>query len=236
VRKSVKSGCARSAQARRWSVLLLAALGLAACGSDESSTVPTVSQEASGANGPQSAQGTRPPAPDDAISGRPGGPQGEVGGAAGDQGTSSPSASERQQIERTVERYIAALNAHDGGEVCSLLAPGALDGIRLPERRGSCAASLDASIGHRAPGGAPRWLHTRLVDADSVVLVRGGDGRLTGTVVHRFGGSREPSIEDDVVYLRRAGGRWLIVKPSASFYRAIGARDVPLSALTAPRS
>jgi hypothetical protein len=38
------------------------------------------------------------------------------------------------------------------------------------------------------------------------------------------------------VYLRRSGGRWLIVKPSASFYRAIGAKDVPLSALTAPRS
>ena len=111
---------------------------------------------------------------------------------------------------------------------------GALADVRLPERRGSCQASLDASIGHAAPGGAPRWLHTRLVDADAVVLVQGGDGRLTGTVVHRFAGSREPSIEDDVVYLRRVGEVWLIVKPSASFYRAIGARDVPLSALTPP--
>jgi hypothetical protein len=53
--------------------------------------------------------------------------------------------------------------------------------------------------------------------------------------VHRFAAGREPSIEDDVVYLRRDDGRWLIVKPSASFYRAIGARDVPVTALTPPR-
>ena len=214
-------------------ILALAAVALAGCGSDESTTAPTASPGASGANGPQSAQGGRPAAPDDAISGRPGGPQGEVGGGA-EPGTRSPSASDQRRIEATVSRYIAAMNAHDGSAVCALLAPGALDGIRLPERRGSCAASLDASIGHPAPGGAPRWLHTRLVGADSIVLVKGGDGRLTGTVVHRYGGSHEPGIEDDVFYLRRSGGRWLIVKPGATFYRAIGAKDVPLSALTPP--
>jgi len=38
-----------------------------------------------------------------------------------------------------------------------------------------------------------------------------------------------------VVYLRKVGGRWLIVKPSATFYRAIGAKDVPLIALTPPK-
>lgn len=209
-------------------LLLAAALALAGCGSDGSSE-ESAPPQASGANGPQSAQGGRPAAPDDAISGRPGGPQREVGG-----GTRAPSASEKRRIEATVKRYIAALNGDDGEALCALLAPGALDGVGLPVRRGSCAPSLDASIGHRPPGGAPRWLHTKLVGADSVVLVKGGDGRLTGTVVHRFAGSREPSIEDDVVYLRRSGGRWLIVKPSATFYRAIGARDVPLSALTAP--
>jgi hypothetical protein len=210
--------------------LLALALALAGCGSGESSTSQTASQQASGANGPQSAQGTRPAAPDDAISGRPGGPQGEVGAGA----TRNPSPSDRRLIATTVKRYIAALNAHDGAAVCTLLAPGALDGVRLPVRRGTCAASLDASIGHRPPGGAPRWLHTRLAGADSVVLVKGGDGRLTGTVVHRYAGSHEPGIEDDVFYLRRSGDRWLIVKPGGTFYRAIGAKDVPLSALTPP--
>jgi hypothetical protein len=213
-------------------ILVLAALALAGCGSDQSSTDETAAQQASGANGPQSAQGPRPAAPDDAISGRPGGPQGEVGEGPE---THAPSPTDERRIEATVNRYVAALNAHDGGALCALLAPGALDGVPLPVRRGSCAASLDASIGHPAPGGAPRWLHTRLVGADSVVLVKGGDGRLTGTVVHRYAGSHEPGIEDDVFYLRRSGDRWLIVKPGGTFYRAVGAKDVPLSALTPPQ-
>ena len=106
--------------------------------------------------------------------------------------------------------------------------------IDLPVRRPSCAASLDASVGHRGGGGSPRWLATRLVDADAVVTIEGGLGRLTGTVVHRFAGSREPSIEDDVIYLRMVGGRWRIAKPSSTFYRAIGARDVPIAALKPP--
>ncbi len=133
-----------------------------------------------------------------------------------------------------MRRYVAAIDAADGAAVCSLLAPGALAGVDLPVRRASCAASLSASIGHRGPAGSPRWLRTRLVDADSVVRIEGGLGRLTGTVVHRFAGSREPSIEDDVIYLRRVGGRWRIAKPSATLYRAIGAREVPIEALRPP--
>jgi hypothetical protein len=54
------------------------------------------------------------------------------------------------------------------------------------------------------------------------------------TVVSRFAGHREPSIEDDLVYLHKIGGRWRIVKASAIFYRAIGARNVPLGALVPP--
>jgi hypothetical protein len=54
-------------------------------------------------------------------------------------------------------------------------------------------------------------------------------------VVTTYRGDREPTIEDDLVYLRRTGTAWLVAKPSASFYRAIGAREVPLTALVAPR-
>ena len=146
-----------------------------------------------------------------------------------------PGRSRRQRrIEAAVRRYVAAIDAGDGAALCALLAPGALRGVDLPVRRGSCAASLGASIGHPSPGGSPRWLRTRLVDADSVVTIEGGLGRLTGTVVHRFAGSREPSIEDDVIYLRQVGGRWRIAKPSSTFYRAIGVRDVPIAALQPP--
>ncbi len=37
-----------------------------------------------------------------------------------------------------------------------------------------------------------------------------------------------------MIYLRRIGGRWRIAKPSATFYRAIGTRDVPIAALRPP--
>jgi hypothetical protein len=141
---------------------------------------------------------------------------------------------ERRRIDAAVHSYVAAIDADDGAALCALLAPRALAGVDLPVRRATCAGSLSASIGHPTPAGSPRWLRTRLVDADTVVTITGAIGRLTGTVVHRFAGGREPSIEDDVIYLRRVGGRWLIAKPSATFYRAIGVRDVPIEALRPP--
>lgn len=202
---------------------------------------------------------TQTAAPDGAIETRPGGPHDpahatEGGPEHGDEGpghTEPPGAfpaprpdlgarpapaGDQQGIEQAVRSYIGGLNAHDGKLVCRTLAPSALTGIDLPVRRGGCAASVTASIGFAEPGGQPEWRHTRLVDSDSVVLVKGGGGRLTGTVVHLFRGSREPSIEDDVIYLERSGSRWLIAQPSTTFYRAIGVGDVPLSALTPPRN
>jgi hypothetical protein len=224
-------------------VVAAVALSLAAagCGGDDDdetttgrdpvATTPDVGTETDGGVGPLSADDERPPAPDDVIEDRPGGPGDDDG--QGDE-TTEPSPSDELLIERTVKSYIAALNHDDGEGLCALLAPGALRGVELPARRGSCAATMRASIGQPPPQGAPRWLGTKLVDADAIVLVQGGDGRLTGTVVHRFAAAREPSIEDDVVYLRKIGDVWLLAKPSASFYRAIGARDVPITALTPP--
>ncbi len=197
----------------RLTALALLAAGLAGCGSGgektpSAATGPTTTSDAS-----RTAKPTQP------VQG---------------QGAREADPDERLRIERTVRRYVAELNAHDGDGLCSALAPGALHGVRLPVNRGSCAASLDGSIGYPAPGGAPSWVATRLVDADTVVLLAGGYGRFTGTFVHTFAGGREPSIEDDVVYLRRIGGEWRIVKPSATFYRAIGRRDIPIGSLTPP--
>jgi hypothetical protein len=196
---------------------------------------PQTSPQAGTSTAPQSAGDTRGPAPDDVIHDKPGGAgSGGVRPSSGGNGERQPTSTDRRRIERTVKAYVAALNADDGAALCRLFAPGALKGVKLPVHRGSCAATLKASVGHRGDRGAPRWLSTRVVDADTVVIVRGGDGRFTGTVVHKLAG-REPSIEDDVVYLRKQGGTWLILKPSASFYRAIGARDVPVTALTPPK-
>ena len=68
----------------------------------------------------------------------------------------------------------------------------------------------------------------------SAVALEGSLARVTATTVTRFAGNREPSVEDDVVYLRQRNGRWLIAKPSTSLYRAIGVGDIPPQVLAPP--
>jgi hypothetical protein len=220
---------------------LACGLSIGACGDDSGTTTTTTgasatkqapAPQAGVSTAPQSAGGTRGPAPDDAIHDKPGG-AGNGGSGPVSGGGRQPTPTDKARIERTVRAYIAALDADDGAALCRLFAPGALRGVKLPVHRGSCAATLTASVGHRPPRGAPRWLGTKLVDTDAVVIVRGGDGRFTGTVVHKQAG-REPSIEDDVVYLRKRDGRWLLAKPSLSFYRAIGEENVPVTVLSPP--
>ncbi len=66
------------------------------------------------------------------------------------------------------------------------------------------------------------------------VAIDGSEARVTATTVTRFADNREPSVEDDVIYLRRPKGRWLIEKPGAALYRAIGVGDIPPRALAPP--
>ena len=92
---------------------------------------------------------------------------------------------------------------------------------------------MRASIGVRPRGGAPAWRRTELSEQKAVAL--GDDrARVTATVVHRFRDRRQPSIEEDVIYLDRVGDRWLLAKPSATFYRAVGYGDPPLRSLVPP--
>jgi len=100
-------------------------------------------------------------------------------------------------------------------------------------RRGGCVPALRASIGTRPAGGGPAWRRTRIVEINAV-SVEGAGARATATVIHRFRDRRQPSIEEDVIYLQRRGTRWLLAKPSATFYRAVGYADPPLRALTPP--
>jgi hypothetical protein len=134
---------------------------------------------------------------------------------------------------RAVRAYIAALNARGGNELCSLFVPGATRGLDLPRKRSTCGASLAASIGYADPRGFPVWVRTRIRRVGSVDR-QGRRGRVTLTVFHRFRDRKTISPEEDVVHLRRAGGRWLIAKPSSTFYRAIGVADVPPDVLAAP--
>jgi hypothetical protein len=52
--------------------------------------------------------------------------------------------------------------------------------------------------------------------------------------VTHFAGNREPSVEDDLIYLQSQGRRWLIAQPSATLYRAIGVGDIPPQVLAPP--
>ncbi len=136
------------------------------------------------------------------------------------------------QIERAARAYLAAIDDRDAVRACELLEPGALRGIRLRGGPG-CRSLLAASIGRRPPKDAPRWRGTEVEHLTRVSFSR-GQARVTVEVVHSFAGGGTPSLEDDVVYLVRRGGRWLVAKPSATLYRAVGYPSPPLDALVAP--
>ena len=147
----------------------------------------------------------------------------------------------QREVARVVRAYVAALNAREGGRVCRLFIPGALAKVDFPRNRGSCAASLSASIGYRDPRGFPVYDSSRIgriasvtIDGSEAGNRSGANARVVATTVTHFGGSREPSVEDDLVYLRNEAGRWLIVKPSTTLYRAIGVGDIPPQVLAPP--
>jgi len=152
---------------------------------------------------------------------------------AGPASRSDRPAARRRAVERTVRRYVSALDARDGAAVCRLLAPGALEDVRLPRERGSCASSLNASIGFRDPRGLPQFAGAELTDLVSTDAGR-RRARVTATVVTTFADRDEPSIEDDVVYLVREGGEWQIAKASATLYRAIGNAEISPDVISPP--
>lgn len=164
-----------------------------------------------------------------------GGAAGEASPEAAAEGpeTGELSGADQRAVSRVVSAYVDALNRRDAAVVCSSFAPAAIRLSELPRRRGGCVGSVGASLGSRPPGGGPAWRRTRIVEV-SAVSVEGGNARATATVIHRFRDRRQPSIEEDVIYLDRIGRRWLLAKPSGTFYRAVGYADVPLRALTPP--
>jgi hypothetical protein len=66
------------------------------------------------------------------------------------------------------------------------------------------------------------------------VDVSGSNARATATIVTRFRNRREPSTEDDLMYLEHDHGRWLLAKPSTAIYRAVGIADIPPEVISPP--
>jgi hypothetical protein len=139
--------------------------------------------------------------------------------AKGPSASGELSGADQAAISAVVQEYVAALDRHDSGRVCSLIA--------------SCHGSLPGTIGTRPRNGGPAWLKTRLA---AVKVERLGDdrARVSATAVHRFSDRKYVSVEDDVIYLERGGGGWLLAKPSATFYRAIGYPEPPRRAFAPP--
>ena len=138
----------------------------------------------------------------------------------------------RREAERVTQAYVRALDRRDGAGVCSLLAPGVVAELRPPNRRPTCAATLEASIGYRDPRGLPQFEGVLLTEIVAVEA-KAPSARVTASVVTSFADRDEPSIEDDIVYMERRGGDYLIAKPSAVLYRAVGA-EPPLRSIVPP--
>jgi hypothetical protein len=202
--------------------LAMLALAAGGCGEDTAQTAPTVTVATPSTTSTTQGSTTGAPPP--------------VGAPSGPAETPTEDPRENQlerDAQRTAREYVEALDARDGAAVCALLLPGALDEVELPEPRGNCAASLEASIGYRDPRGLPVW-ESATVPTVRVTELDGESAVVVATVITRFADRDEDSVEDDVIYLARGDGRWLVAKPSSTLYRAVGIADVPPSVLSPP--
>jgi hypothetical protein len=199
------------------------------CGGSDETTAPTVTVSV-----PQTTSTTsvQPPA-DNSTAQEPATEPDGTGPA--ETSTTDPRTNKLERsAARTVRSYVGALDDRDGAAVCALLAPGALDGVKLPVTRDTCAASLDASIGYRDPRGLPVWARTKILKLRKVE-VDGQTAKVIASIVTDFSDQgRDPSYEDDIVYLTRSNGSWVLTKASSTLYRAIGTADVPLGVLAPP--
>jgi hypothetical protein len=210
-------------------IAMIAALALAGCGgsgsSDSSETeAATVSATSSTAVGSGDVSGKLPPGAigpvdtqEEAAEGPAATEASPESPANGPESTGDLTGTDRAAAEAVVRRYVMALDQRNAARVCALIV------------RGGCRAK----IGVRPAGGGPAWRRTQIVEMKPEELEE-DRARVTTTVTHHFSDRKYVSVEDDVIYLERVGGRWLLAKPSATFYRAVGYAQPPLRAFAPP--
>jgi hypothetical protein len=130
-----------------------------------------------------------------------------------------------------VHAYVEALSAGNGRRVCGLLAPGALDEIKLPKPNPKCDVALDRSIGYHDSKGPPAFNSATVKRTKT--QQKGARAKVVAKIVTKYVSQRRPSTDDDIVYMKRSRAGWLILQPSATLYRAVGL-EPPLSALKPP--
>lgn len=143
-----------------------------------------------------------------------------------------PKGADEEAAAAAARGYIQALDRRSGAAVCRSFAPGVLAGFEFPEPRESCEATVNASLGS-AEQGLPVWERSQMTD-EVAVEINGDTARVVATVFTLYADVREPTIEDDIIHLARAGDRWRVAKPSLTLYRAVGDADPPPSVLTPP--
>jgi hypothetical protein len=155
-------------------------------------------------------------------------PQGAEPGPSGP----PPETSDQQAAASAARGYVQALDRRAGAAICGTFVPGVLDRFRFPVERPSCPATVKASLGFERRG-FPVWESSQMTDAVAAE-VTGETAKVVATVFTVYADVREPTIEDDIIYLQRSGDRWQIAKPSLTLYRAVGDADPPPSALSPP--
>lgn len=157
-------------------------------------------------------------------------PQGLEPGPSGP----APESTDEVDAAEAARAYVEAIDARNGRKLCSAFAPPHPAGLlKLPAGRGSCPSSFEASFGFKGKDGQPVWASSEMTE-DVSAAIDGDSARVVATVFTEYADVREPTIEDDIIYLERSGNRWQVVKPSATLYRSVGIADVPLEALKPP--
>jgi hypothetical protein len=143
----------------------------------------------------------------------------------------APSTGDERSAAAAARAYVESIDDRDGRAVCDRLEPGSLEELDLPAA--SCAAALERSFGRSSSRGLPVWRSSEMTN-DVSAAIDGESARVVATVFTRYRDEREPTIEDDIIYLTRASGDWRVVKPSATLYRAVGIAEIPLDVLQPP--
>jgi hypothetical protein len=153
---------------------------------------------------------------------------GWAGFATGCDSGASPSAeSARRGVGssplESAEAHVAAINAHDGQSICSLMLDSAAYDFRIPNW-GECPKFVSAFIGYYEDSPDQEFKRARLLSIEEAAQ-SGELRRVRMKVQVDFEGGSE-TIDDTAWFVER-DGRWRLARASALLYAAFGGASAP---------